>query len=345
MLAIAPTQSGKTTGLAIPNILEWQGPVIALSVKTDLLRDTLERRGTMGTRRGLRPDRASPASTRPRAGRRCSAAGPGPAPGGSRDRSPTAPAGKRSLADGDFWFSAAAKLLAPLLFAAATAGLTMDTVVEWIDTQEETDVLDALEAADDPERARTPTGRPGRATSASARRSTRPPRPCSRPTPTPASSSTRGSPDIESRWLLDGGAHTLYLCASGREQRRLRPVFVALLEEMIEAAYVESGIRGAPLDPPLLIVLDEVANIAPLPDLDVLASTAAGHGIQLITILQDLAQAHDRWGRERAETIVNNHRGKLLGAGLTDERALAWASRLLGDAELTQLRPWFDEPL
>ena len=84
-------------------------------------------------------------------------------------------------------------------------------------------------------------------------------------------------------------------------------------------------------------MLDEAANIAPLPDLDVLASTGAGHGVQLVTVLQDLAQAHDRWGRDRADTIVNNHRAKLLGAGLTDERALDWASRLLGDAELTQL--------
>ena len=35
-----PTQSGKTTALAVPAILGWEGPVVAASVKSDLLRDT-----------------------------------------------------------------------------------------------------------------------------------------------------------------------------------------------------------------------------------------------------------------------------------------------------------------
>jgi type IV secretion system protein VirD4 len=113
-------------------------------------------------------------------------------------------------------------------------------------------------------------------------------------------------------------------------------VFVALLQEMLDAAYDEAGRRGAPLDPPLLIVLDEVANIAPLAELDVIVSNAAGHGIQLVTILQDLAQAYDRWGRERADTLVNNHRARLFGAGLSDARTLDYVSRLLGHAEYAQ---------
>ena len=89
---------------------------------------------------------------------------------------------------------------------------------------------------------------------------------------------------------------TLYLSATVREQRRLRPLFVALIESVVEEAYARSAATGRPLDPPLLVVLDEAANIAPLPDLDVIASTGAGHGVQLLTVLQDLAQAHDRWG-------------------------------------------------
>src|SRR3954471_12609003 len=48
MLVVAPTQTGKTTGLAIPAVLEWDGPVLATSVKTDLLRDTPEARRARG---------------------------------------------------------------------------------------------------------------------------------------------------------------------------------------------------------------------------------------------------------------------------------------------------------
>ena len=36
VLVVGPTQSGKTTGLAVPALLEWRGPVIATSVKDDL---------------------------------------------------------------------------------------------------------------------------------------------------------------------------------------------------------------------------------------------------------------------------------------------------------------------
>ncbi len=59
-------------------------------------------------------------------------------------------------------------------------------------------------------------------------------------------------------------------------------------------------------------MLDEAANIAPVRDLDTLASTGAGLGVQLVTVCQDLAQLAARYGPERARTIANNHRAKLL---------------------------------
>jgi type IV secretion system protein VirD4 len=105
---------------------------------------------------------------------------------------------------------------------------------------------------------------------------------------------------------------------------------------MVEEAYARASVTGAPLRPGLLLVLDEAANIAPLPDLDVLAATGAGQGVQLLTIFQDLAQAQDRWGRERADTIVNNHRAKIIGAGVSDARTLETVGRLLGDQQVPQ---------
>src|SRR5262249_22052367 len=90
--------------------------------------------------------------------------------------------------------------------------------------------------------------------------------------------------DVDLQEFLDGGSHTLYLSSTVREQRRLRPLFVAFIQSVIQAAYERSAATGEPLDPPLLIVLDEAANIAPLPDLDVLASTGAGQGVQLLTV-------------------------------------------------------------
>ena len=83
------------------------------------------------------------------------------------------------------------------------------------------------------------------------------------------------------------------------------------------------------------MVLDEAAHIAPLPELDGLAATCASHGIQLVTVWQDLAQVRARYGA-RAPTVLNNHRAKLFLPGIADPDTLDYASRLIGDEEVTQ---------
>src|SRR5262249_51178911 len=47
VIVIGPTQTGKTTGFAVPAILEWQGPGLATSGKSDRLRDTRARRAAI----------------------------------------------------------------------------------------------------------------------------------------------------------------------------------------------------------------------------------------------------------------------------------------------------------
>ncbi|HEV2919338.1 MAG TPA: type IV secretory system conjugative DNA transfer family protein, partial [Actinomycetota bacterium] len=48
VIALGPTQSQKTSGLTIPAILEWDGPVLAACVKPDLIRTTIGRRWQKG---------------------------------------------------------------------------------------------------------------------------------------------------------------------------------------------------------------------------------------------------------------------------------------------------------
>jgi type IV secretion system protein VirD4 len=136
--------------------------------------------------------------------------------------------------------------------------------------------------------------------------------------------------------LLDGdGANTLYLCAPAHDQRRLRGYFTALAQQVLTHAFERATRRARPLDPPLLVVLDEAAHIAPLAELDALAATCASHGIQLVTIWQDLAQVRGRYGT-RAPTVLNNHRAKLFLPGIADPDTLEYASRLVGDEEVSQ---------
>ena len=138
--------------------------------------------------------------------------------------------------------------------------------------------------------------------------------------------------DVDPAALLLG-SNTLYLCAPAHDQRRLRAVFCALVKQVLEAAFERSGRTGDPLDPPLLVVLDEAANIAPLAELDGLAATCAGHGVQLVTVWQDLSQITARYG-ERGATVVNNHRAKIFLSGTSDPRTLDHASQLVGEEEL-----------
>jgi type IV secretion system protein VirD4 len=124
---------------------------------------------------------------------------------------------------------------------------------------------------------------------------------------------------------------TLYLCGPTHEQSRVQGLFAALVSTVIATAVTITAETGCPLDPPLLLVLDEAANIAPIRDLDTLASTGAGLGIQLVTVCQDLAQLAARYGSERARTIANNHRAKLLLSGVADLGTLDLMSGLAGE--------------
>jgi type IV secretion system protein VirD4 len=335
---VGPTQSGKTTGLAIPAILGWEGPVVAASVKTDLARDTLDWRGRCGRvwcfdpgrTTGLPSSQWSPlTAARTWAGARRVAA----------DLTEVTQ-GATTTADGEFWYATASKLLAPLLFAAASGGRTMADVVRWVDTQEVVEVADLLDAAGATQAlqaARATWQRDDRQRSSVYTTAETILEPFAEPdAPLADGAGGRRFADrvdqIDPVELLQG-PHTLYLCAPAHDQRRLRGLFVALVKQVLDAAFSRSSRQGAALDPPLLVVLDEAANIAPLAELDGLAATCAGHGVQLLTIWQDLAQVTARYG-DRAATVVNNHRAKIFLSGTSDPGTLDRASHLVGDEEL-----------
>lgn len=330
VIVFGPTQSRKTSGFAVPSILEWMGPVIATSVKADLVGDTIAHRRGCGEVACFDPSGST--------GLPSSRWSPLPAartwPGARRVASSMTDTGKTSagtLSDGDFWYATATKMLAPLLFAAATAGLGMEDVVRWVDTQEESEVLGILAATGVPEAiaaAHALFGKEERQRSSIYT--------TVETLLEPFGSEGLGvdgdAPEIDPSRLV-GGHNTLYLCAPAHDQRRLSPLFTAVLRQAIEHVFDLVTRSGSPLDPPLLVVMDEAANIAPLSDLDALAATAAGHGVQLVTIWHDLAQITARYGA-RSATVVNNHRAKVFLSGISDPSTLDYASHLIGDEEV-----------
>jgi type IV secretory pathway TraG/TraD family ATPase VirD4 len=142
--------------------------------------------------------------------------------------------------------------------------------------------------------------------------------------------SASGSEITADRFLAQRA--TLYLIGDAKASKLLRPIFLALVSEIVDRAYELATLRGGRLEVPLLLCLDEAGNVAPLPNLAEVASTAPSHNIQLVSIFHDLAQARNRYGRQ-AETVINSHRARMLLPGVADLDTLRYFASLSGEEE------------
>jgi type IV secretion system protein VirD4 len=328
-----PSQVGKSLAAVVRAILNWNGCLIVLSIKEELLRYTLQAREQRGEVKIFDPTGQT--------GYRTHAWSP-VAASGTWTQARAIAAGLLQIGqEADrydrepHWRRTAARYLAPLLLAANQTGQSMRTVVSWIDLFERDELRKILNASPDPEAIhalenleslwKTDHRYQGSvigtlSTALDAWQE-------------PAVARATTLADISPRWLCDG-SNTLYIVSPASQQRRLQNLFGGLLVHMIDGAleFAQQASRGR-LDPPLLCALDEICNAAPLPTLGEYASSGAGQGVLLLSVIQDYSQAIDAWGRERAATIVSNHRGKLFWSGIADPATFEYIDRLLGQEE------------
>lgn len=333
VLILGPSRSGKTSSLILPNVLAAPGSVVATSTKDDVLQLTARARGTVGACLLFDPSGSVPTP-----------------PGVVRvGWSPVSSAGdwdgallvadsmvraarSGSVVTGEtHWTERAGALLAPLLHAAAQSNEPMATVLGWIDRHEgsaalhtlasrlgdhapATNVLAGILSTDAREQSgiwSTASGVLGAYRAAGALQSTR-----------------------ES--LLDAdrfctGSHTLYICAAGRHQQLMAPLVVGLVNEVRDAAYRRAA-RGDG-HPPVLLALDEMANIAPLPELPSIVSEGAGQGLLTLGCLQDLSQARARWGHH-ADAFFSLFGTSVVLPGIADVPTLKALETLAGEVEV-----------
>jgi type IV secretion system protein VirD4 len=341
---VGPSRSGKTTAV-VSGILEWDGPAVLSSVKDDLLRVTAGHRGELGDVAIFDPTQSTGLGTAVWSPLRQAGTTMG-AQRAARALVEAAPRGSNVDGGVDFWMAQAEMLLASLLFAAHHTGRDMGVVAEWVMTQDRPgewgpgEVKDALDQVmmdgspieqvaahdaarsllslwDDDERTRS-------SVYATARTVVWP-----WAEPGMAASSRGESVDLD--WLL-AGPNTLYLCSPIEDQARLAPAFGGFLNDIIKQIYLRVASTGRPLDPPLLVVIDEAGN-TPLKPLPEYASTLAGLGVLLVTVWQSLAQIEATYGRQTG-TILSNHLSKLFYAGLSDPDSMRYVASVLGDEEV-----------
>ncbi len=293
LLVVGPTQSGKTSALVVPALLRWGDALVVTSVKSDVVKATIDWRRTVGQVQVLEPGRDGGLTWDPLEGvttlRHATRVARDLTTGGDRGET-------------EFWNALATKLVAGLMIVAKHRQQSIFDVAEVVEGH---DVASWLG-----DRYPTPATQVVRnflehdsktldGVMTTAETMLLPWR--------------FRQPLAQVRGVLDG-ANSLYLCSPRGEQRHYEPLFRGALRMVLEEQqrHVDEGTSRR-----VLMVLDEAATVASLDELDQLAATVSGLNVTLVTVVQDFAQLVGRWG-PRAATIVNNHATRVVLAGLAD---------------------------
>ncbi len=112
------------------------------------------------------------------------------------------------------------------------------------------------------------------------------------------------------------------------------PLVAALTDRVMRAGVLAAEARGGRLDPPLLVLLDEAANICRIADLPQLYSHLGSRGIVPLTILQSYPQGAAVWGETGMKALWSAATVKVIGPGIDDPRFAEDLSRLIGDHDV-----------
>lgn len=323
VLALAGPRAGKTTCVVIPGLAAHPGAAVSTSTKPEVLKATLSCRLGMGQAwffdlsgrgapAGTRPLRWSPVS-RADDWQRAQLIAEGMAGAADTDR------------DGAHWRERAGALIAACLYAAARSGQGMREVAGWVLRHDPEaplaelpadslarDVLSGIARTADRERASIFS------TAARVLRAYR----------SEVALAASQEPNFDPEAFVSS-TDTIYIAAAAHQQALLAPLVVGLLVELRELAYDRHAQIGNG-SPPLVFMLDECANIAPLPDLPAMLSEAGGQGVQVVAVLQDLSQARRRWPAD-AKGLMSLFGARVFMAGIADPETLEQISLLCGE--------------
>jgi len=324
----APPRAGKT-GMLADLVLRFCGPAVATSVKSDIYELTSGIRSRYGPIAVFNPQRVSDLPSTfawsPVTGCR------DPEVAARRAEAFTGAISVRGTEQEDFWAQQASEFFRAALMAADLVGGDMRLVGRWL-----------MGSAEDAEAILEQAGQDQWATSLAQLRS-----PAERTISTirllhNKALSFLGNPALAAAVLPPPGQAfdiedflasygTLYLIAEAQtEEAPVAPLMACFLHEVhYTAKLTGSRMPGGRLDPPLLMALDEIANIAPI-NIPNFMADAGGRGIQMAIVSHGVAQLRDRWGEHGAQIIADTAGCKIFLPGITDTALLKAASELCG---------------
>ena len=339
MLLIGPPRSGKGLHIVIPMILDAPGAVVATSTRPDNLTATLRAREKKGPVALFDPQRLAegvPAGMRWSPVRGCEdpltamirATGLASATGLSAG----------GVEGGGFWEGKTRTALQALLHAAALDGRSPAELFRWtldpsaaaeavailtISPNAATGWADSLEAMIDADPRTRDSIWQGVSLALSA---------LADPRVLDAVSPGPGEAFDPEDFIRNRG--TLFLLATGAGAGNSAALVAALVEDLVETARrIAARSPGARLDPPMLLALDEIGNLAPLPSLPTLMAEGGGTGITCLPVLQSLAQAREKWSENQASAIWDASIVKIILGGASNSKDLQDLSTLIGERD------------
>jgi len=333
MRLVAPPGEGKTFRALAPILRQHPGPALATSTKADLYELTVCARQRRGPVVALDPDMLAPSATRARWS---------PVAGCERsevaERRAAALVGATGddgeLQNGGFFRDSARDLLKAYLHAAALDGLDIRAVLDWSRRPEDpapAEVLSssAFAAPGWADMVGLHTTGAAETTSGVLRYVARALACFSHETVVEACCPDPGEElDIEDLLASNG---TIYTLGKASRLGAIAPLITAFADEVFDCAErLAARSASRRLDPPLLGLLDEAPNIAPLPTLPELLADGRGRGIVIVYAMQSFSQAVTRWGAPKAETMGNATSITAVLGGLTSPADLSDLERLCG---------------
>jgi type IV secretory pathway TraG/TraD family ATPase VirD4 len=333
-VAIMAPRSGKTTSLAIPSTLAAPGPVLLTSNKAagDAYTSTIEARAAVGRVWSMDPQQIAHAE---RAMWWNPLADAKTLEGTGRLAGHFLSASVDASQQGDFWSKAGSNILSQLFLAAALDDRPITDVMRWLAFPADRTPLDILRDHDftavasqlkgtveGPPETRDGIYETARQYAAALLNSEI----AAWVTPQADVPEFRPSEFVTSTdtlYLLskDGGGGASALIA-------------ACADSVMRAATAQAERAGGRLDPPLLAILDEAANVCKISDLPDLYSHLGSRGIIPITILQSYRQGQKVWGDAGMDAMWSASTIKVIGSGIDDPDFADKLSRLIGDHDV-----------